>query len=364
MHFNYFNSIRFVACLVVVAVHIEILKHYRFQEISTTLKFSYEIGKMAVSVFFVLSGFLIGALMLNEKNKNGSINLKIFYKKRALKILPLYFLLVFFAFVIIPSFDFTYIPEQTEDLKENYLKKFLCFIFLLPQLNATIYKFVPGAEQLWTIGSEVVAYIALPFVVLTMRRDVLFPIKIILGIIGLKILLKAIHNMNGINLEPIIKFVFYNKLDCVLAGCMAAYWHTKRNKFWLKLTGSKTYFFISIFLSASLVLYETYTEFTDSYLIHSILFLIPIGYLSEKQIHQKSFFSFTEILGNYTYSIYIWSYVVLFVLYKITLWIFELKYINTVATNLFLFVTTVLVSIIVGSISYYYIEKPFLKLKK
>jgi peptidoglycan/LPS O-acetylase OafA/YrhL len=86
--------------------------------------------------------------------------------------------------------------------------------------------------------------------------------------------------------------------------------------------------------------------------------------LCDKEIKQKTFFSITEILGNYTYSIYIWSYMVLLVIYKLTQTIFKLENITTANANLFLFANTLWISVLVGFISYYTIEKPFLKLKE
>src|SRR5271156_6059943 len=45
-------------------------------------------GKFGVYVFFVLSGYLITRLLLEEENAKGSINLRAFYARRALRILP------------------------------------------------------------------------------------------------------------------------------------------------------------------------------------------------------------------------------------------------------------------------------------
>jgi peptidoglycan/LPS O-acetylase OafA/YrhL len=45
-------------------------------------------GFIGVDIFFVLSGFLITTLLLQEKSREGSINLKNFYVRRALRLLP------------------------------------------------------------------------------------------------------------------------------------------------------------------------------------------------------------------------------------------------------------------------------------
>ncbi len=59
-------------------------------------------GGTGVQIFFVLSGFLITYLLLNELKTAGSIDLKKFYIRRTLRIWPLYYATVFFAFIIYP----------------------------------------------------------------------------------------------------------------------------------------------------------------------------------------------------------------------------------------------------------------------
>lgn len=52
-------------------------------------------GWVGVDLFFVLSGFLITYLLVKEKFSFGSISIINFYKRRALRIWPLYFLMLF-----------------------------------------------------------------------------------------------------------------------------------------------------------------------------------------------------------------------------------------------------------------------------
>ena len=55
-------------------------------------------GFIGVDIFFVLSGFLITVLLLQEYDRDGHVNLKKFYIRRALRLLPaLYLLLAVFA---------------------------------------------------------------------------------------------------------------------------------------------------------------------------------------------------------------------------------------------------------------------------
>jgi peptidoglycan/LPS O-acetylase OafA/YrhL len=52
-------------------------------------------GDLGVSIFFLISGFLITSLLLQEHEKTGSISLKHFYLRRAFRILPPFYVFLF-----------------------------------------------------------------------------------------------------------------------------------------------------------------------------------------------------------------------------------------------------------------------------
>ncbi len=51
-------------------------------------------GPAGVSIFFVLSGFLITSLLLAERDRHGRVDLAAFYTRRALRLMPALLLLV------------------------------------------------------------------------------------------------------------------------------------------------------------------------------------------------------------------------------------------------------------------------------
>ena len=51
-------------------------------------------GWLGVQIFFVLSGFLITTLLLRERARDGRISLQEFYRRRAFRILPVYFVVL------------------------------------------------------------------------------------------------------------------------------------------------------------------------------------------------------------------------------------------------------------------------------
>ena len=85
--FGSLNGLRFV-CIVAVMWH-----HSPLNGAAQNVRLL-ERGFVGVDFFFVLSGFLITTLLLREEARKGRISLRGFYWRRALRILPVYLLLV------------------------------------------------------------------------------------------------------------------------------------------------------------------------------------------------------------------------------------------------------------------------------
>jgi peptidoglycan/LPS O-acetylase OafA/YrhL len=72
-------------------------------------------GFLGVEVFFVISGYLITALLLAEWRQKGTINLKDFWLRRARRLLPgLYVLLV-----VSMSFAVVFLPGEVAGLRAD-----------------------------------------------------------------------------------------------------------------------------------------------------------------------------------------------------------------------------------------------------
>ena len=104
------NGVRFIAASMVMVSHIEQGK----STVGLANWFSEEHpliyrGELGVTLFFVLSGFLISYLLLTEFKTTQTISIRNFYIRRVLRIWPLYFLIVFLGWVIVHSTnDHTY----------------------------------------------------------------------------------------------------------------------------------------------------------------------------------------------------------------------------------------------------------------
>lgn len=85
-----FDGIRAVAVLIVIAGHGNITGPLLRESFPAV--FSLVAASRGVDIFFVLSGFLITTLLLGEQDRNGGIDLRNFFIRRAFRILPLYYL--------------------------------------------------------------------------------------------------------------------------------------------------------------------------------------------------------------------------------------------------------------------------------
>ena len=85
-HFGSMNGVRCLCCLGVIKEHVNL----RFPAVRF-----FDNGSLGVDMFFIISGFLIVTLLLRERAKNGFVDLKKFYVRRALRIFPVAYLTIF-----------------------------------------------------------------------------------------------------------------------------------------------------------------------------------------------------------------------------------------------------------------------------
>ncbi len=82
---------RAISILMVLASHSEELPGFSGQKLASLFPLAFD-GNLGVRFFFVISGFLITYLLIQEHDRLGEISLRNFYARRALRILPVYLL--------------------------------------------------------------------------------------------------------------------------------------------------------------------------------------------------------------------------------------------------------------------------------
>jgi peptidoglycan/LPS O-acetylase OafA/YrhL len=82
-------------------------------------------GNLGVNFFFVLSGFLITYLLIEEKKLNGQVNLRYFWTRRILRIWPLFYFTVLFGFFAMPWLKVLFGKTPSETANIGYYLTFL-----------------------------------------------------------------------------------------------------------------------------------------------------------------------------------------------------------------------------------------------
>jgi peptidoglycan/LPS O-acetylase OafA/YrhL len=110
-----------------------------------------------VDLFFTLSGFLITYLLIREVGQTGTVSISAFYKRRVLRIWPLYFLCLICGLFILT----TIVPRITGTTYVEWpiWKVLLLYVFFLPNF-ASSYCRLGLLAPLWSIGVEEQFYLS------------------------------------------------------------------------------------------------------------------------------------------------------------------------------------------------------------
>jgi peptidoglycan/LPS O-acetylase OafA/YrhL len=105
-------------------------------------------GGMGVDLFFALSSYLITELLLRERMETGDIHLKYFYARRVLRIWPVYALVLFLGFVVIPALGLG------EAIPPVYIAAYLLFAGNWSCAFLGVAPALHTISQLWSVSIE------------------------------------------------------------------------------------------------------------------------------------------------------------------------------------------------------------------
>ncbi len=119
-------------------------------------------GGLGVSIFFVLSGFLITYLILFEIELNGKIDVKAFYIRRFLRIWPLYYAVLIFVFFLYPFVQHQLNIYQVSCAQPIYYFIFLSNFDLINISNNCLSQGTMQAGVTWSVAIEEQFYFVWP----------------------------------------------------------------------------------------------------------------------------------------------------------------------------------------------------------
>jgi peptidoglycan/LPS O-acetylase OafA/YrhL len=186
-------------------------------------------GWIGVDLFFVLSGYLIGGQLLAPLARGYDIKLGRFFARRALRILPAYFVVLAIYFLL---------PAWRE-----YPEIFPFWKFLLSLQNIGL-RGGTAFSHAWSLAVEDQFYLLLPVVLLFASRwrraALLLPCFIVLGGLALRAFL-AFKNLTetGVSFRGYQTWIYYatwTRLDPLVFGVVLAAMEQFRPRWWTTIT--------------------------------------------------------------------------------------------------------------------------------
>jgi peptidoglycan/LPS O-acetylase OafA/YrhL len=222
VYFPGLDGLRFAAAALVIVDHLEqrrsVLRLPNHYEVT----FVHRIGPLGVTLFFVLSGFLITYLLLEERAVSGTISVRGFYVRRILRIWPLYFLLVGLGFFVFPHVLLS--GEELRLVERDFGAKLAAFLLMGPNVALVLWRAIPLVNHLWSIGTEEQFYLAWPWVVrLAKERLVGTLVGIVLAIGLLRWGFQSGTFATGNAATAAGRFLDYFRIDCMAIGGLGAW---------------------------------------------------------------------------------------------------------------------------------------------
>lgn len=179
-------------------------------------------GFVGVDVFLVISGFLIGSILLRKKAQPGyklSNTLKVFYTSRLKRIAPAYFVMLLLVTLVAAVF---FIPKDFDTFKDG-LEKAAWF-------NSNNYfagfgnYFAPANYEqpllhTWSLAVEVQFYLLAPLLILLLTEEKL---KWVLWLLVIALTLVAEYRLRIMGIEQATYYSLYARLPEFFTGCLAA----------------------------------------------------------------------------------------------------------------------------------------------
>lgn len=354
-YFGPLDTLRTYAFLIVFISH----AYFNFFNITYQNTRWFAHGEIGVQMFFVLSAFLITYLSLSEYKKTGGFSVVHFFKKRILRIWPVYFLVIGISYV------WHMISAAEESIGCMY--KFLYFLgntCMIDGLPNTVGSGPVG--PLWSISVEQQFYVFFPialvfYILLSKKRysnlGKYFIHTLLILIFVYSLFIRYIEHDNW----NYISYSMISSIPAFVSGMYLAYGLHKKSSI-LRHIQSYVYFYgFSAF-----IVFFSFLKIKFMGALGVSLYILPIIYstciwiiLSTKEresvlIENQSFYTkITRYSGKISYGMYAYH-------------TFAIILVSNMFERNFSFLESVfslILTILMAQISYVYIEKFFLKFK-
>jgi peptidoglycan/LPS O-acetylase OafA/YrhL len=310
-------------------------------------------GALGVDIFFVLSGFLITSLLLDERVRYGAVSLKNFYRRRALRLLPALFVVL--AFVLCVSVV-AYLRHGTSLAKPIFgvVAGAGYFTNIALTTKAGVVAMPSSLTHLWSLAAEEQFYVVWPvllFVVLRARlRLALWMLVAALVVATAQQLRLYFEDAWG----PRLLFGVDTRSTSIVVGCLLALLLASDARSRVEVVGKRVAPIAIPVLVLLVVLDLDKAMFAGPLLLAGIATAVLIlRALDGTSLLSKALaLSPLVFLGRISYSLYLWHIPIL-LLFGVTRSEFTSLTIPAVAT-----------AVACATASYYLVEMPFLRRKR
>lgn len=348
-------GLRFIAAFAVFFGHLEQAKEW-VKIPAFPFPFSGTMAGDGVTLFFVLSGFLITHLLLSEQTHFGRVSVSSFYRRRILRIWPLYYFFTFLTFFVLPKIAFLDFPNLDMAVDGNFFERLLLFVFMSPHIAIILFTHPGVGGPLWSVGVEEYFYVVWPHVIERFKRFLPWSFLVV-------IILPTLLRRDGFPFYPssFIKVFFYlARFDCMAIGGLAAWLCFHRH--WL----AKYFFAIPVQLVAygfaikHLFVASRYGDLEHA--IYSTVFAIIIVNVA---LNPKTLVRFEnpilKFMGKISYGFYVFQWLSNVICLKF--FMANVKIDNSLLQSFAILILVFSVNTCFSLISYFIVERPFLKFR-
>jgi peptidoglycan/LPS O-acetylase OafA/YrhL len=248
-------------------------------------------GWVGVDLFFVLSGFLVGGLLIGEIYRTGSLRIGRFIKRRGFKIWPAYYVYLLFQLVT------RHFPPST---------------FLIPNLLHLQNYLGTSLQHTWTLAVEEHFYLVLPFLLVWIYSSPIRRANAPKIFISIGILVLAIRSFMVLALGSTkVGEYTHTRLDSLMFGVLLSHFYYFHRDAFDRFT-QKRLLLSSVVAAGLLFLFLTDAKsklmltvgYTMNYLCFAALMLLMIGVTGN--IVKSLPYRMIAAIGVYSYSIYLW----------------------------------------------------------
>lgn len=361
---NALDGLRAIAILLVLLYHLTPERDSDHGIKAIIFKLA-DIGYSGVDLFFVLSGFLITRILLGNHKKNRP--LKLFYIRRFLRIIPLYYTSLFFVFLLFPLLTSLYeIPAISLQIP--------FWIYISNYIGKVDVHFYLG--HFWSLAVEMQFYIFWPLVVYCLDNKTIT--RIILVALCLSLIFRFILVDAGAAWEVTFSWLPF-RMDGLLIGSLVAVVFCSGKKIsyhyliiiWSLLIGLGVIIFVIMWYHYASAIFKH----PENEIIFVLRVFLPLIFsmfyglllyisLQNNWLSNILSTSFLGLISKYSYGIYVIHFMLVPVFMN-TIPIHVLQnYVGTKDLAIYCyFMITSSISFLIAVISFHVIEKPFLDLK-